>query len=99
MGREWAHANFTCSMASFSPRTQGSQFGSPYDIIPRITLDTFNPELPRRTVVVHVRDNRTTTKDLLRDGDVVPYGTFFVLAGVDMVMVMAELDIEVGGVL
>ena len=38
-------------------------------------------------------------KDLLQDGDVVPYGTFFVLAGVDMVMVMAELDIEVGGVL
>jgi len=86
-------------MASFSPRTQGSHFGSPYDIIPRITLDTFNPEFPRRTVIVHVSDNRSTTKDILQYGNIVPYGTFFVPAGVDMAMVITELDIEAEGVM
>ena len=86
-------------MASFSPRTQGSNLGSPYDIIPRITLDTFNPELPRRTAVVRVSDYRSTTKDVPRYGDVVPYGTLFVSAGADMAIVITELDIEAEGVL
>ena len=53
--RGCTHANFTCSMASFSPRTHCSQRGSPYDIIPRMILDTFNPDFPRRTAIPGVR--------------------------------------------
>jgi hypothetical protein len=78
-------------MASFSPRTHGDQRESPYDIIPRIILDTFNPDLPKRTVVVHIRDDGSSAKGFPREGDLVPYGNLFVTVGVDMVIVVSEL--------
>ena len=78
-------------MASCSPRTHGDQRESPYDIIPRIILDTFNPDLPKRTVVAHIRDDASSPKDFPREGDFVPYGTLFVTVGVDMVIVVSEL--------
>lgn len=53
------YANFTCSIASFSPRSHCCQCGSPYDIMPRITLDTFSPDFPRRAVVLRVREIRS----------------------------------------
>ena len=77
-------------MASCSPRTHDIQRESPYDIIPRIILDTFNPDLPRRTVVVHIRDNPSSAKDIPRVGDFVPYGTLFFTVGVDMVIAVSE---------
>jgi hypothetical protein len=80
-------------MASFSPRTHGDQRESPYDIIPRIILDTFNPDLPKRTVVVHIRDDAFSARDFHREGNFVPYGTLFVTVGVDMVIVVSELAV------
>ena len=78
-------------MASFSPRTHGDQRESPYDIIPRIILDTFNPDLPKRTVVAHIRDGPSSAKDFPREGYFVPYGILFVTVGVDIVVVVSEL--------
>ena len=38
-----------CLMASSSGRIQLCHSGEPYDMHPRMILDTFNPEFPRRT--------------------------------------------------
>jgi hypothetical protein len=45
-------------------------------------LDTFNPEFPRRTTVIHVKNNQFYRKKLL--GDAIPYGTLFVTVGADI---------------
>ena len=44
------NANLMCLIASSSGRTQSCHSGEPYDMHPRMILDTFNPEFPRRTV-------------------------------------------------
>lgn len=46
---EETHANLMCSTPASSPSTQLCQPGSPYDMQPKMSLDTFRPELPRRT--------------------------------------------------
>jgi len=83
-------------MASCSPRTHGTQRESPYDIIPRIILDTFNPDLPKRTVVCSYQRQSTSANDFQREGDFVPYGTFFVTVGVDMVTVIVISELAIG---
>ena len=43
------HAALICLAASASLRTQPAQSEVPYDIQPRMTFETFKPELPKRT--------------------------------------------------
>ena len=45
----FTNANLICLMASSSGRTQSCHLGEPYDMHPRMILDTFSPEFPRRT--------------------------------------------------
>ena len=65
-------------MDSSSGKTQGCHSGDPYDMHPRIILDTCKPEDPSRTVGISTLARRRLRQIELCS----PYGMFLVVAAI-----------------